>query len=49
MMSKSEHITLLFIGGLFYVFKGDKQLADLCFNTAVDILNNYPFKHVGQA
>lgn len=48
-MKKSDHITALFIGGLYYAFKGDKQMANLCFCTAVDILNNYPFTFVGEA
>lgn len=48
-MKKSDHITALFIGGLFYLYKGDKQMASLMFCTAVDILNNYPFQVVGDA
>lgn len=39
MKTKSEHITALFVGGAYYWFaKGDRQLADLCWRTAVDIL-----------
>lgn len=37
-MSKSEHITALFVGGWYYWLKGDNGLADLCWRTGVDIL-----------
>lgn len=48
-MKKSDHITALFIGSLFYYYKGDRQLASMLIETAVDIHKNYPFKTVGQA
>lgn len=47
MSSKSEHITALFVGGLYYWFaKNDRQSADLCWRTAVDILENCLFIEV---
>ncbi len=48
-MSKSEHVTALFVGGLYHLFcKNDKQVADMCWRTAVDILS-MNFKVVGEA
>jgi hypothetical protein len=37
-MSKSEHISALFIGGLFYWIVGEEATAAMCWKTAVDIL-----------
>ena len=53
MHSKSEHITALFVGGLYYWFaKNDRQTSDLCWRTAKDILNHCIFiniKVIGKA
>lgn len=44
MTTKSEHVTALFVGGLYYWFsKRDRQMAELCWRTAKDILEHYPF------
>lgn len=49
-MSKSDHITALFVAGVYYLFyKNDKQMARLCFDTAVEVLQHYPFRFIGQA
>ena len=48
-MNKLEHITALFVGGLYYWLYGDRQLADLCWRTGVDVLQHYPFQTAGQA
>jgi hypothetical protein len=48
-MNKKEHVTALFIGALFYHYKGDKQMAQMLIETAVDIHKSYPFKVVGIA
>ena len=48
-MKKSDHVTALFIGAIFYHYKGDKQMAQMLIDTAVDIHKSYPFKVVGQA
>jgi hypothetical protein len=37
-MTKSEHITALFVGGWYYWFKGEDATASMCWRTAVDIL-----------
>lgn len=36
----SEHVTALFVGGLYYWFaKRDRQAADLCWRTGADVLS----------
>ncbi len=35
----SEHVTALFVGGLYYWWKGDEATADLCWRTGVEVLN----------
>lgn len=48
-MNKQDHVTALFIGALYYHYKGDTQMARMLIDTAVDIHKSYPFKLVGQA
>lgn len=48
-MKMSDHVTALFVGGLYYWFvKGDRQLADLCWRTGADVLT-MGNRFVGQA
>ena len=37
-MTKSEHVTALFVGGLYYWFMDQEDTAAMCWHTAVDIL-----------
>jgi hypothetical protein len=48
-MKKSDHITALFIGSIFYYYKEDKQLSQLLINTALYILVNCPANFIGDA
>lgn len=47
-MSKQEHVTALFSGGLYYWFIGDEATADMLLRTAVEVLN-MNFTTVGEA
>ena len=38
-MTKSDHITALFVGGVYYWLMGEEATADMCWRTAVDILD----------
>ncbi len=38
-MTKSEHVTALFVGGWYYWFVGQEDTAEMCWRTAVDILD----------
>ena len=41
-MSLSEHVTALFVGGLYYFLTGDSATADMCSRTAVQIIDMKP-------
>lgn len=38
MMTMSEHVTALFVGGFYYWFMGDDATADLCWRTGVEVI-----------
>lgn len=38
-MTKSDHITALFVGGWYYWFMDQEPIAEMCWRTAVDILD----------
>jgi hypothetical protein len=40
-MSLSEHVTALFVGGLYYWWIGDRQAADLCWRSGAQVLQWY--------
>ena len=42
-MKINDHVTALFGGGLYYLFVGNEDTAEMCWRTAVDILHNFPF------
>lgn len=35
----SEHVTALFVGGLYYWFMDDEATADLCWRTGVEVFH----------
>lgn len=41
-MSLNDHVTALFIGGLYYLLAGDTATADMCWRTAVQIIDMKP-------
>lgn len=47
-MTKNEHVTALFVGGLYYWFMDDEATAKMCWYTAVEILG-MSFELVGEA
>jgi hypothetical protein len=47
-MSLSEHVTALFVGGLYYWFIGQEATADMCWRTATQIIDMKP-SYVGDA
>ena len=38
-MTKNDHVTALFVGGLYYWFMDQEDTAALCWRTAVEILD----------
>lgn len=47
-MTKNEHITALFVGGWYYWFMDEECTAEMCWNTAAEILD-MGFELVGEA
>ncbi len=37
-MTKNDHVTALFVGGLYYWFVDQEDTAEMCWRTAVEIL-----------
>jgi hypothetical protein len=49
-MNISDHVTALFVGGLYYLFIGDEETADMCWHTAVQIVSmNVKHSKAGKA
>jgi hypothetical protein len=38
-MTKNEHVTALFVGGLYYWLIDEERTAEMCWRTAADILH----------
>ena len=47
-MRTQDHVTALFVGGLYYLLIGDSATADMCWRTAVQIIDMKP-TYVGDA
>jgi hypothetical protein len=47
-MSLSDHVTALFVGGLYYLLIGDSATADMCWRTAVQVIDMKP-RVIGEA